>query len=86
VNVSGAGVVRTSPNREAAQGFVEYLTSVRAQEMFANGNFEYPVVDEVNVHPLVRAFGTFKEDRLNAVAYAKNGAEALAIMQRAGWR
>jgi iron(III) transport system substrate-binding protein len=86
VNISGAGVVRTAPNREAAQGFIEYLTSVRAQEMFANGNFEYPAVDEVNVHPIVRAFGTFKEDKLNAVAYAKNGAEALAILQRAGWR
>jgi iron(III) transport system substrate-binding protein len=86
VNVSGAGVVRTAPNREAAQGFIEYLTSVRAQEMFANGNFEYPVVDEVNVHPVVAAFGRFKEDTLNAVAYSKNGAEALAVMQRAGWR
>jgi iron(III) transport system substrate-binding protein len=86
VNVSGAGVVRTAPNREAAVAFIEYLTSVRAQDMFANGNFEYPVVDEVNVHPAVAAFGRFKEDTLNAVAYAKNGSEALTVMQRAGWR
>jgi iron(III) transport system substrate-binding protein len=86
VNVSGAGVVRTAPNREAAVAFIEYLTSVKAQEMFANGNFEYPVVDEVNPHPVIAAWGRFKEDQLNAVAYAKNGAEALAIMQRAGWR
>jgi iron(III) transport system substrate-binding protein len=86
VNISGAGVVRTAPNREAAQAFIEYLTSVKAQEMFANGNNEYPVVDEVNVVPEVAAWGRFKEDRLNATAYAKNGAQALAIMQRAGWR
>jgi iron(III) transport system substrate-binding protein len=86
VNVSGAGVVRTAPHRDAAVAFIEYLTSVKAQEMFANGNFEYPVVDEVNVHPAVAAFGRFKQDTLNAVAYARNGAEALAIMQRAGWR
>jgi iron(III) transport system substrate-binding protein len=86
VNVSGAGVVRTAPNREAAQAFIEYLTSLKAQEMFANGNNEYPVVDEVNVVPEVAAWGRFKEDRLNATAYARNGAQALAIMQRAGWR
>lgn len=86
VNVSGAGVVRTAPNRDAAVAFIEYLTSVKAQEMFANGNFEYPVVDEVNVHPAVAAFGRFKEDQLNAVAYSRNGAEALTLMQRAGWR
>lgn len=86
VNVSGAGVVRTAPNKDAAVAFIEYLTSVKAQEMFANGNFEYPVVDEVNVHPAVAAWGRFKEDQLNAVAYARNGAEALTLMQRAGWR
>jgi iron(III) transport system substrate-binding protein len=86
VNISGAGVVRTAPNREAAQGFIEYLTSIKAQEMFANGNFEYPVVEGVAMHPVVAAWGPFKEDRLNATAYARNGAQALAIMQRAGWR
>jgi iron(III) transport system substrate-binding protein len=86
VNVSGGGVVRTAPNRDAAVAFLEYLTSVRAQEMFANGNFEYPVVDEVNIHPAISALGRFRQDTLNAVAYARNGAEALAIMQRAGWR
>lgn len=86
VNVSGGGVVRTAPNRDAAVAFLEYLTSVPAQEMFANGNHEYPVVDEVNIHPAVAAFGPFRQDRLNAVAYAQNGAEALSIMQRAGWR
>lgn len=86
VNVSGAAVVRNAPNKDAAVAFIEYLTSVKAQEMFANGNFEYPVVDEVNVHPIVASWGRFKEDQLNAVAYAKNGAEALTLMQRAGWR
>lgn len=86
VNISGAGVVRTAPNRDAALAFIEYLTSIKAQEMFARGNNEYPVVDEVNVVPEVAAWGSFKEDRLNATAYAKNGAKAVAIMQRAGWR
>lgn len=86
VNISGAGVVRSAPNRDAAVAFIEYLTSVKAQEMFARGNNEYPVVEEVNVVPEVAAWGSFKEDRLNAVAYARNGAKALEIMQRVGWR
>lgn len=86
VNISGAGVVRTAPNRDAALAFIEYLTSVKAQEMFARGNNEYPVVDEVNVVPEVAAWGSFREDWLNAVAYARNGAKALEIMQRVGWR
>lgn len=86
VNVSGAGVVATAPNREAAVRFVEYLTSARAQEIFAVGNMEYPVVEDASVHPALAAFGSFREDRLNAAEYAKLGPQALQIMQRAGWR
>jgi len=86
VNISGAGVVRTSRNAAAAARFIEYLTSPRAQEIFAVGNMEYPVVADAPVHPALAALGTFREDGLNAGAYGANVAEALRIMQRAGWR
>jgi iron(III) transport system substrate-binding protein len=86
VNISGAGVVRTAPNREAAIRFIEYLTSPRAQELFAVGNMEYPVVEDAPVHPAIQALGSFREDQLNAARYAANAAQALQIMQRAGWR
>ena len=86
VNISGAGVVRTAPNAAAAQRFLEYLTGPRAQELFAVGNMEYPVVDDAPLHPALAAFGAFREDGLNAARYAANAAQALQIMQRAGWR
>jgi iron(III) transport system substrate-binding protein len=34
----------------------------------------------------VAAWGTFKADPLNAAVYGKNNAEALKIMDRAGWK
>jgi iron(III) transport system substrate-binding protein len=86
VNISGAGVVRTAPNAEAAVKFIEYLTGPRAQELFANGNFEYPVVADVAPHPALAAFGTFKQDELNAQRFGALSGQALQIMQRAGWR
>ena len=86
VNVSGAGVVRTAPHREAAVRFLEYLTGARAQELFANGNFEYPVVDDVRPHPALAALGSFRADSLNAQRYGALAPQALQIMQRAGWR
>jgi len=86
VNISGAGVVRTAPNREAAIRFIEYLTGPRAQELFANGNFEYPVVADVAPHPALAAFGNFRQDGLNAQQYGSLSAQALQTMQRAGWR
>jgi iron(III) transport system substrate-binding protein len=86
VNVSGAGVVRTAPNREEAIAFLEYLASDEAQRLFANGNFEYPVVAGIPPHPELAALGEFREDALNAARYGALSAQALQIMQRAGWR
>jgi len=86
VNVSGAGVVRSSANKAGALRFIEYLSSQRAQELFANGNFEYPVVAGVAPHPALTALGSFRADQLNAQRYGALAPEALRIMQRAGWR
>ena len=86
VNISGAGVVRTAPNREAAAAFLEYLSSAPAQAIFADGNMEYPVVADAAVHPFLRALGEFRQDPLNAARMAALSPEALRIMQRANWR
>lgn len=86
VNISGAGVVRTAPNREAAQAFLEYLSSPPAQSIFADGNMEYPVVADAQPHAFLRGLGAFKQDPLNAARLAELSPEALRIMQRANWR
>lgn len=86
VNISGAGVVANAPNREGAIRFIEYLTSREAQRAFADGNNEYPVVVGIPANDIVRGFGEFKEDQLNAATFGANNPEALRIMDRAGWR
>jgi iron(III) transport system substrate-binding protein len=86
VNVSGAGVAKNAPNKDNAVKFLEYLVSPAAQKLFAEGNYEYPVVEGAPVHPVVAAWGPFKEDQLNAAVYGKNNSEALKIMDRAGWK
>jgi iron(III) transport system substrate-binding protein len=84
VNISGAGVVRTAPNREAAVQFLEYLTSDFAQRLFAEGNNEYPVTGETT-GPIAE-LGAFKEEQVNASVFGKNQAEAVKVFDRAGWR
>jgi iron(III) transport system substrate-binding protein len=86
VNISGGGIARHAPNREAAVKFLEYLVSASAQRYFAQGNSEYPVVAGVEVSAELKSLGTFKEDQLNASVFARNNAEALKIMDRAGWK
>lgn len=86
VNISGGGLVKTSPNKEAAIKFLEFLVSTRAQQIFAKSNNEYPVVQKVQIDPVLASFGQFKEDSLNASIYGRNGKTALEIMDRAGWK
>jgi len=86
VNISGAGVVRSSPHRDNAVRFLEYLASTKAQEIFALAAYEYPVVAEVALHPALAALGAFKEDALNVAVFGANATQALQVMQQAGWR
>ena len=86
VNISAAGVARHAKNLEAAKAFLEYLTTPAAQRYFAFGNSEYPVVAGVAPPAHIAAWGTFKVDPLNARVFARNNAEALKIMDRAGWK
>ncbi|MFO1083587.1 MAG: Fe(3+) ABC transporter substrate-binding protein [Reyranellaceae bacterium] len=86
VNISGGAVARYAPNKAAAVRFLEYLVSPQAQRYFAEGNSEYPVVAGVELSPELKSLGTFKQDQLNARVFAQNNAEALKIMDRAGWK
>ena len=86
VNISGAGVTVNAPNRENAIAFLEYLANPVAQEFFALGNYEYPVVAGTPVSPVISDFGEFKEDAVNVAAYGANNAAAVRIMDRSGWK
>ena len=84
VNVSGAGIARHAPNRANAISFLEYLTSDYAQQLFAEGNNEYPVVGDTT-GPITQ-LGTFREDALHATALGANQELAVKIFDRAGWQ
>ncbi len=86
VNISGAGVVATSRNRDNAIAFLEFLVSDEAQEIFAKGNNEYPVVAGISLDPVLASLGTFREDEVSAARFGANNPLALMIMDRAGWR
>ena len=87
VNVSGAGVVKTAPNRDAAVKFLEYLASDEAQAYFADGNNEWPVVKTAKVkNPALDALGEFRADTLPVGQLAATTVQAQKVFDRAGWR
>ena len=86
VNISGGGVARHAKNKSGAIKFLEYLASDQAQEFFAAGNVEYPVVKGVPLASPLDTFGEFKEDTLDVQRFASLNAEAVQIMDKAGWK
>ena len=87
VNISGAGILKHAPHREAAVKFMEYLASDDAQTYFANGNNEWPVVKgSVSANPTLVAMGPFKPDALPIGELAKNTVLAQKVFDRAGWK
>jgi iron(III) transport system substrate-binding protein len=87
INVSGAGVLKTAPHKEAAVKFLEYLASDEAQRYFADGNNEWPAVANVKVsNPALDSLGPFKADNLPVGDLADNRAKAQMIFDRAGFR
>jgi len=87
VNVSGAGVMKNAPHREAAIRFLEYLASDEAQRYFADGNNEWPVVASVQVvNPVLSAFGAFKYDPLNVAVLGRNQPAAQKLYDRVAWK
>jgi iron(III) transport system substrate-binding protein len=85
VNVSGAGVAKYAPNKDNAIKFLEFMISPEAQAIFAGANFEYPVRDGAEQAAVIASWGNFKEDEINVVELGRNNAEAVMLMDRAGW-
>ena len=87
MNISGAGVLKNAPHREAAVKFLEYLASDEAQSHFANGNNEWPVVKRAPLNNReLASLGALKMDNLNIGALGKNQPVAQKIFDRVGFK
>lgn len=86
INISGGGVTAHAPHKANAEKLLEFLTSDTSQRLFAQANYEYPVVPGVSEAEIVKSWGEFKEDRLNLSELGKLNSQAVRIFDRAGWK
>ncbi|MFQ5993590.1 MAG: Fe(3+) ABC transporter substrate-binding protein [Acidiferrobacterales bacterium] len=86
VNISGAGVTRHAKHRQQAIRFLEWLSSKKAQRLFADANMEYPANPRVEANPKVAAWGAFKRDTINVSEAGRLQADAVMLMDRAGYK
>lgn len=86
VNISGVGMTKYAKNPEAARAFMEWLVTEPAQRFLADGNKEFPVNPAISPSEEVAAWGEFRADDLNVAVAGKRQAEAVMLMDRAGYR
>ena len=87
INISGAGILKSSPNSKNAIKFLEFLLSEEMQKNIVNNSYEYPILENIDPHPLIKNFGTdFKEDRISVADYGELNPEAIKLMDRVGWK
>ena len=86
VNISGAGVVKTSKNKKNAQKLLEYLSSDSAQDFYASANKEYPVLKEADIADSIKDWGSFIEDDINVSKLGSLQKEAVFLAQEVGYK
>ena len=86
VNISGAGIVKTSQNKTEAQKLLEYLSSDSAQDFYASANKEYPVLNDAKVAESIMVWGAFVEDEINVSKLGSLQKEAVFLAQEVGYK
>ncbi|HMC97111.1 MAG TPA: extracellular solute-binding protein, partial [Flavobacteriales bacterium] len=86
VNVSGGGVTKSAKHPAEAIALLEFMSSDEAQALFGATNKEYPVKPGVAPPAELQAFGTFTADTLALEALGRLNADAVKILDEAGWR
>ncbi|HAS6142253.1 TPA: extracellular solute-binding protein [Vibrio vulnificus] len=80
VNISGMAMAKYAPNKANAQKLMEFLTGDKAQHMYAEVNFEYPVKAGVERSELVASWGDFKADTISLDDIASHHAAAIKLI------
>jgi iron(III) transport system substrate-binding protein len=91
VNIAGGGVARYAKHTAEAQKFLEYLASAAAQNYFADGNNEWPIVPSVVIEntalkAMVGGNGSFKADSVPVAVLGANQSRVQQMLDRVGFK
>jgi iron(III) transport system substrate-binding protein len=83
LNVSGAGVLRSSTHQKAAQRFLAFLTSPQGQQIIGHSDsFEYPIASGVTTARPETPFAALRPNDIT-IAELGTGAQAIRLLQEA---
>ncbi|MBS4026324.1 MAG: Fe(3+) ABC transporter substrate-binding protein [Clostridia bacterium] len=86
INVSGIGLTKHAKNKENAIKLMEFLSSEKAQKIFADANFEFPANPAVQPNNWLKSLGEFKAQDINLSVLGENNSAAVKIFNEVGWK
>lgn len=86
VNVSGAGIIKYAKNKTEAQKLINFLVGDSAQQWYAQANHEFPIRSGIQASQTLNDWGVFKADDLNLSKLGDLNANAVRLMDKAGWK
>lgn len=85
VNLSGMVMAQYAPHPHAALQLMEFLVSEKAQKIYAEVNYEYPVRENITVSQRVKNWGDFNADTLSLEAIGAKSAAASRMVDEIGF-
>jgi iron(III) transport system substrate-binding protein len=85
VNLSGVVLVKSAPNRANAVKLIEWLASDKAQHLYADLAYEYPLLSEVPVNKTIAGYGKLTPDAMPLAKVGENKKAAAAIVDKVGF-
>jgi iron(III) transport system substrate-binding protein len=85
VNLSGVVLAKHAPNKANAMKLIEWLTGDKAQHMYADINYEYPIRAGVPINPIIASYGTLKADTLPLAKIANHKKTASDLVDKVGF-
>lgn len=84
VNTTAVGQVLNAPNPTAARLFAEFLFSTTAQQIYADTNYEYPIIPDIEVASGILSPDQFRQATVNMQSVASDVPAAIELMQGVG--
>ena len=84
VNVAAASIVEGADHRENAEAFMKFLLGAEAQRIFAETNFEYPLVEGVAETRAEVKRGDFRESDVSLVELGQMNESTLDLLDEVG--
>ncbi len=85
VNISGAALTNSAKNVDNAIKFIEFLTTKKAQHIYAHDNFEFPVRTDIPTGKFISAWGKLNADTQSVLHLTKHHKQAVKIISQSSW-